>query len=162
MVVLSKLEIKPRTPTPPLRGTTQWNPKTPSNAAEIEAQSTLLRDRIRKHQGSSPSPIIEMVEQLRKGTEIILHSQTLLAARVVQLEASNKAASERKSRKKRRIQNGGDLSKQEAEDLTAQLDVRAQVEGEMRESRARTSVGKQRKSHCRRCGETGHNSRTCK
>ncbi|KAF2745975.1 hypothetical protein M011DRAFT_404980, partial [Sporormia fimetaria CBS 119925] len=119
---------------------------------------TLLRDRIRKHQGSSPSPIIEMVEQLRKGTEIILHSQTLLAARVVQLEASNKAASERKSRKKRRIQNGGDLSKQEAEELIAQLDV----EGEMRESRARTSVGKQRKSHCRRCGETGHNSRTCK
>ena len=162
MVVLSKLEVKPRTPTPPLQGTTQWNPKTPSNAAEIEAQSTLLRDRIRKHQGSSPSPIIEMVEQLRKGTEIILHSQTLLAARVVQLEASNKAASERKSRKKRRIQNGGDLSKREAEDLTAQLDVRAQVEGEMRESRARTSVGKQRKSHCRRCGETGHNSRTCK
>ena len=103
-----------------------------------------------------------MVEQLRKGTEMILHSQTLLAARVVQLEASNKAASERRSRKKQRIQKGGDLSKHEAEDLIAQLDVGAQVEGEMREGRARTSVDKQCKSHCRRCSETGRNWRTCK
>ena len=93
---------------------------------------------------------------------MILHSQTLLAARVVQLEASNEAAFARKARKKRRIQKGGDLSKQEAEDLIAQLDVGAQVEGETCEGRARTSVGKQRKSHCRRCGEIGHNSRTCK
>ena len=106
--------------------------------------------------------MIEMVQQLRKGTEIILHSQTLLAAQVVQLEASNKAASARKVRTKRRIQKGGDLSKQEAEDLIAQLDVGAQVEGEMREGRARTSVDKQRKSPGRRCGKTGHNSRTCR
>ena len=119
LVVLSKLEVKPRTPTPPLPGTTQWNPKTPSNAAEVEAQSTLLRDRIQRHQGSSPSPIVEMVEQLRKGTEMILHSQTLLAARVLQLEASNRAASERKSRKRKRIQKDRDLLKEEAEDLMA-------------------------------------------
>ncbi|KAH8585850.1 hypothetical protein B0O99DRAFT_100816 [Bisporella sp. PMI_857] len=42
-VVLPKLEVKPCTPTP---GTTQWNPKTPSNPTEVEAQSTLIRDRI--------------------------------------------------------------------------------------------------------------------
>ena len=161
LVVLSKLEIKPRTPTPPAPGTTQWNPKTPSNATEVEAQSTLIRDRIQRHQGSSPSPILEMVEQLRKGTEMILHSQTLLAARVLQLEASNRAASERKSRKRKRIQAGGDLSKEQAEDLIAHLDVGAQIEEETREGRARTGAGKQRKRHCKRCGETGHNSRTC-
>ena len=112
--VLSKLQVKARTPIPPLPGTTQWDPRTPSNAAEIEAHSTLLRDRIQIHQGSSPSPIIEIVEQLKKGTEMILHSQILLAARVLQLEASNRAASEHKSRKRRRIKKGGDLSKKEA------------------------------------------------
>ena len=37
LVVLSKLEVKRRTPTPPLPGATQWNPKTPTNAAKIEA-----------------------------------------------------------------------------------------------------------------------------
>jgi hypothetical protein len=119
LVVLSKLEVKPHTPTPPALGTTQWNPKTPSNAAGIEAQSTLLRDRIQKHQGLSPSPIVAMVNQPRKGTEMILHSQTLLAARVLQLEASNRAASERKSHKRKRIQKGGDLSNEQAEDLMA-------------------------------------------
>jgi hypothetical protein len=81
---------------------------------------------------------------------------------VLQLEASNKAASERKSRKRKRIQKGGDLSKEEAEDLIAQCDVGAQVEGETREGRVRTGAGKRGKNHCKRCGETGHNSRTCK
>ena len=162
LVVLSKLNVKVCTPTPPLLGKLQWNPKTPTNVNEIEAQSTLLRDRIRKHQGSSPTPMVEIVDQLQRGTAMLLHGQTLLAARVLQLEASNKAASERKSRKRKRIQKGGDLSKEEAEDLIAQCDVEAQVEGESREGRARTGAGKRGKRHCKRCGETGHNSRTCK
>ena len=54
---------------------------------------------------------------------------------MLQLEASNRAASERKSRKRKRIQKDGDLSKEEAEDLMAQLDIEAQVEGEMRKGR---------------------------
>jgi hypothetical protein len=55
---------------------------------------------------------------------------------VLQLKALNKAASKRKSRKRKRIQKGGDLSKEQAEDLIAQCDVGAQVEGETREGRA--------------------------
>ena len=105
--------------------------------------------------------MVETVDQLNRGTAMLLHGQTLLAARVLQLEASNKAASERKSRKRKRIHKGGDLSKEQAEDLIAQCDVGAQVEGESREGRARTGAGNQRKRHCKRCGETGHNSRTC-
>ena len=50
---------------------------------------------------------------------MLLHRQTLLAARVLQLKALNKAASERKSRKRKQIQKGGDLSREEAEDLIA-------------------------------------------
>ena len=61
LVVLSKLDVKRRTPTPPLSRGAQWNPKTPTNADEIEAQSTLLRDRIQRHQGSSLTPIVEIV-----------------------------------------------------------------------------------------------------
>jgi hypothetical protein len=80
---------------------------------------------------------------------------------VLQLEASNKAASERKSRKRKRIQKGGDLLKEEAEDLIAQYDVRAQVEGETREGRVRTGASKRGKRHCKRCRETRHNLRTC-
>ncbi|EUC26892.1 hypothetical protein COCCADRAFT_31459 [Bipolaris zeicola 26-R-13] len=102
-----------------------------------------------------------MFDQLGKGTEMILHSQTLLAARVLQPKASNKAASEHKSRKRKRIQEGGDLSKEQAEDLTAELNVRAQVDEATREGKARTAASKQRKRHCKRYGETRHNSRAC-
>jgi hypothetical protein len=112
LVVLSKLNVKLRTPTPPLSGEPQWNPKSPTNAGEIEAQSALLHDRIQRRQGSSPTPIVEILDQLQRGIAMLLHGQTLLAARVLQLEASNKAASERKSRKRKRIQKGGDLSKE--------------------------------------------------
>jgi hypothetical protein len=45
-VVLSKLEIKPRTPSPPLPTISSWNPRTPRNAREIEAQSTLIINHI--------------------------------------------------------------------------------------------------------------------
>ena len=109
-----------------------------------------LRDSIQRDQGSSPSTMVEMVGQLKKGTEMVSHSRTLPAARVLQLEASDRAASERKSRKRKRIQRGGDLSKEQAEDLIAQLDVGAQIEGETRESRVRTGASKQHKRHCKR------------
>jgi hypothetical protein len=68
-VVLSKLEVEPRTPTlltPPSPGPVEWKPKTPSNAREIDAQSMLIRDRIRQHKSPSPASIIEMLDLLKK------------------------------------------------------------------------------------------------
>jgi hypothetical protein len=81
-VVVSKLEIKPRTPSL-LLPTTLWNPRTPSNALEIEAQSTMIKNRIRTHAGSSPTALINMVQQMQKGAEMMLHNGTLLAAQLL-------------------------------------------------------------------------------
>jgi hypothetical protein len=64
--VLSRLEVKPRTPTPPLPGLTDWQPKTPTNAIEINSQTTLIIKRIREHKSSSPNSIIEMVLQVKR------------------------------------------------------------------------------------------------
>lgn len=80
------------TPTPRLPGATQWDPQIPTNVVNLEAHSILLRNRIQRQQRSSSLPMAEMIDQLQKGTAMILYSQTLLAARVLQLEASNKAA----------------------------------------------------------------------
>lgn len=157
--VLSKLEVKPRTPTPSAPGGTPWEAKTPSNAHEIEAQSTLIRNRIQRHKSSSPASIIDMLDQLKKSAHMMAHSQALLAAQVTRLEKANKAASERKQRKKKRIQKGGDLSKAETDKLLAQEDVEAQLEEEMREGRSRTGTGRGRKRRCTICREEGHNSR---
>ena len=67
--VLSKLDIKLRTPTPP--GTpnelpSPWVSKTPQTTNEALSQSTLIKSRIARHHGSSPTPILAAVDQLSK------------------------------------------------------------------------------------------------
>jgi hypothetical protein len=160
-VVLSKLEIKPRTPSPPLP-TTPWNPKTPKTAQEIAAQSTLIINRIRTHASSSPTPLVGLMEQFYRGVEIVMHSATLIAQHNEQLQAANTAASERKSRKRKRIQKGGTLTQEEAEDIVAQRDAGVLAEEVRREERRAAGGSGRGIPHCRTCGEPGHNKRTCR
>jgi hypothetical protein len=157
-VVLSKLEVKPRTPTPPAPGLTAWQPKTPSNAIEIDSQTTLIIKRIRDHKSSLPDSIIEMILQVKKGSTLKDHSHTLLEARVAKLKADNNAASERKKRKRKQIQEGGTLSQAEAEEIVRQRDAKVKAEAE------RIQAGGSSKGirHCKACGKAGHNKRTCK
>jgi hypothetical protein len=46
-----------------------------------------------------------------------MHSATLIAQHNQKLEAANAASSERKGRKRKRIQKGGTVSQEEAQDL---------------------------------------------
>ena len=161
-VVLSRLEVKPYTPSPPPPGPTSWQPKTPSSAAEVEAQSVLVLKRIREYRSSSAESLQDMVQQFQKGAEMMVHTQVLMAPKIVRLRATNKAAFERKIRTKKRIQHGGTLPQQEAEDIVECRDADALVEAERREERVRTGGGGQGSRRCGRCGEAGHNKRTCK
>jgi hypothetical protein len=61
--VLSKLDIKLRTPTPPAVLEALWQARTPSNTRELKAQSTLIRDRVQRHQGSPA--LRELMQQQR-------------------------------------------------------------------------------------------------
>jgi hypothetical protein len=157
-VVLSKLEVKPCMLTLLALGPTAWQPKTPSNAIEIDSQTTLIIKRIRDYKSSSPDSIIEMILQVKKGLTLKDHSHTLLEARVAKLEADNNAASERKKRKKKRIQAGGTLSQAEAEEIVRQRDAEAEAKAE------RVEAGGSNKGVrcCKMCGKAGHNKRTCK
>ena len=48
--VLSKLDVQLRTPTPPAAlAEALWQARTPSNTRELEAQSTLIRNRVQRH-----------------------------------------------------------------------------------------------------------------
>jgi hypothetical protein len=73
-----------------------------------------------------------MVLQAKKGSGIKVHTNTFLKAMVATLD---NAASERKKRKKKRIQEGGTLSQAEEEDLIAQRDAEIQLEVERSEER---------------------------
>ena len=98
-----------------------------------------------------------MVLQVKRGSVKKDHSHTLLEARIAKLEQANQAASERKKRKKKRIQEGGTLSQVEAEEILKKKDAEAEAEGEG----AQVGSSSRGKRRCRTCGKTGHNKRTC-
>jgi hypothetical protein len=161
--VLSRLDVQLRTPTPPAAlAEALWEARTPSNARELEAQSTLIRERVRQHKSSSPASIIEAINQLKKGAKVIMLSAELMRDRIASLERANKAASTRRQRKKKRLQKQGVLTKGLGEDILAQLEADQQIAHEERQGGERSGLSRQALARCKRCRETGHNSRTCK
>ena len=104
--VISQLDIKLRTLTltrPPLALADSWVSKTPSNANKASMQSTLIRDRINRHQSSSPTSIFSALDQITKGTMTVMHKIVLMEARVRELETANAVLSKRRRAKRSRI-----------------------------------------------------------
>jgi len=160
--ILSKLDVQLRTPTPPAAlPEAPWVAQTPSNARELEAQSSLIRERVRQHKSSSPASIIMAINQLKKGAEVMMLSAELMRDRISSLEKANSAASARRRRSKRRIQKHGVLTKGAGEDILAQNEADQQIAHEERQGGARSGLSQRAQRRCTRCKETGHNSRTC-
>jgi hypothetical protein len=95
----------------------------------------LILERIREYRSSSAESVWDMEQQFQKGAEMMVHTQMLMAAEMVRLRAANQAASKRKTRKRKRIQHGGTLSQQEAEETSERSDAETLVEAERREER---------------------------
>ena len=159
-VVLSRIDIDQDTP-PPAAEDALWESKTPSNAVEVEAQSTLLRNKMIGHQDSSPTLMVEALDQLVKSANTLAHTAAILRHEVAQLQKANDTLSKRKARKRKRVQKEGVLSFEEGERLATlkEFGARKSKEGG---KRARADGGEPTQRRCKRCGETGHNSRTCK
>jgi hypothetical protein len=159
--VVSKLDVRLRTPTPP-PDVAIWESKTPSNPQELDCQSTLVRNRIQQHQNSSPTPVIQSLNRLTKGASLMVHEIALLRGQVSSLQKANDAASKRKQRKRKRIQKQGTLTIAEAQEIITQNSVNQQLEGEIRQGRGQSGTGRRAATRCGRCKEIGHNLRTCK
>jgi hypothetical protein len=93
---------------------------------------------------------------------MVMHTAALLKAQVADLKEANQAATKRKARKRKQIQKHGSLTGAEGAELAAQSAAREQLEDERRQEAAQSGQGKRAKTHCSRCKELGHNSRTCK
>ena len=162
--VISTLDLKLKTPTPPNSrpSTAQpWVSQTPNNPTEALSQTTFIKTWISRHQNSSPTSIYEAVDQFAKGTSKIMHQLVLLKAENQSLRQANEALSKRRRAKKTRLRQGGSLSQQEAQDLQDDRDVGEQVKQEMKRSGGRKPREESRARRCGNCGETGHNARTC-
>jgi hypothetical protein len=154
--VLLKLDVRLHTPTPPPPATVAWEAQTPRNAREIDAQSTLIRNRMQNYRGSPASSLDEQVKQLSKGAQQIAHNMVLMQEEIGRLRDAVEASTKRKSRKRRYIQAEETLTVGEVTDLIAEKEGGRCEDGETPVKRVRAE------RHCGRCGEIGHNSRTCK
>ncbi|KAF6517708.1 hypothetical protein HZS61_003269 [Fusarium oxysporum f. sp. conglutinans] len=162
--VTSRLDVRLRTPTPPETPDVlalPWISQTPRTATEALSQSTLIKDRVSKHQGSSPTPILASVDQLAKATVSINHQLTLLTGEIKALREANEALSKRRSAKRTRLQDSGPLTGKKASQFLVKKGV---VEEEGRDEGAGGGPSKRHQTGARLCGicrKSGHNARTC-
>jgi DDE superfamily endonuclease len=160
--VISKLDVRLRTPTPPpAADVAPWSAKTLGNRIEMVSQTELIKGRITQHQNSSPTPIIDGIDQILKGTVQIAAQYEILKAEVTALRKANEALSRRKRRQKKRIQRGGTLTIAEGVDLINQANVDAQIQRERRERAVQSGGDAPRQRRCGRCRQPGHNITTC-
>jgi hypothetical protein len=162
--VISALDLKLKTPTPPNSrpNTAQpWTSQTPSNPTQATSQSSFIKERVVRHQGSSPTLILDAIDQFSKGTSKVMHQLALLQDEVRDLRKANETLSKRRNRKKSRLQAGGSLNLQEAQALMDKRDIADQLKQEMRGGGSRRAREETRARRCGNCNATGHNARTC-
>ena len=163
-VVISKLDIKLSTPIPEnSRPSTShsWVSKTPQTTKDASSQTTLIKEKIVRHQGSSPTPILEAMDLFAKGTAKVMQENILLKTEVERLQQANNELSRRRRTKRQRIQQGGTLDLQDIQELETQNDVQGQIRTEEGQSRGKKRQGESYNRRCGGCGQTGHNKRTC-
>ena len=161
--VISKLDIKLRTPTPTESPPADADPlvsQTPHNPAEAISQSAFVRNRIETHQGSSPTTIFAAVKQLATGSDSMAHRLTLMENRLKSLEKANKALSKRRRAKRTRIQDGGICTGDVAKDLIAQKEAKRSKRQKTSSEGGDAEAGPATQRRCGNCGKTGHNVRT--
>jgi hypothetical protein len=107
--VISKLNVRLRTPLLPPVSDAPWQSQTPNNTLEFRSQSKLIRERIQRYVDSSPTSIVDALGKLSKGAQRMAHSVVLMRNQVVELQAANKAATRRKSHKRKRVQREGTI-----------------------------------------------------
>ena len=106
--------------------------------------------------------MVEAVKKLAKGAELMAYSLVLITKRNAELEATNKAATRRKSRKRKHIQAEGVLTAEEGQRLAALRESGARSDGKKAKKQVGAEVGEPSQRRCGRCQQAGHNVRTCK
>jgi hypothetical protein len=92
--VISRLDVVLCTLTLLKPEDTLWELKTLSNLCEVEAQSTLVRERVRLHRDSLVSLLLKAINQLNKGVAKIGHETVLMQQEMAGLRKAVEIATE--------------------------------------------------------------------
>ncbi|KAH5754851.1 hypothetical protein HBI88_250310 [Parastagonospora nodorum] len=160
--VILALNVRIRTLLLPTVEDRPWQSQTPSNTLELGSQSTLVKARIQRHIDSSPTSIVEAFEKVSKGAAIIAHKLVLAQKEIAKLRAANKAATRRKSHKRKRVQEEGTLTVKNGLRQTTLKEFGARSDRKKAKKQVCAGAGEPSQRRCGWCNETGHNARTCK
>ena len=105
--------------------------------------------------------MLAAVDQLTKGTMAVMHQVALLRAENVALRKANEALSKRRRAKRTRVQLGGSLTVQSAQESLGQGAVGGEGVQETQPEGSGTGGGRTRVRCCGVCSKPGYNARTC-
>ncbi|CAP79192.1 Pc06g01990 [Penicillium rubens Wisconsin 54-1255] len=161
--VISKLNIRLTTPTPPPSRGSDWDPKTPSNYIQLQKQASSIKALLRTRSRSPPSPLNSAINQVLKACQITMQSAALLEKEVSDLRAENEKKKQKRTRSTRTIVHEGDLSVQDVRELRSEP-FEAQV-ARINNYREQVSEGlkppPQAGRACGICRKPGHRRETC-
>jgi hypothetical protein len=112
-MVLSQLNIKQKTPTPPGSWSTNSAPKTPYTTRQLEKQVLAVRKILSAHIHSPSSSLETCLDKLIKGHELYLNKLILARKELHNLYASNKKQFQKRKRSTRKLAAVGGLTIQE-------------------------------------------------
>ena len=118
--VISKLNIRLATPTPPPSRGSDWDPKTPSNYMQLQKQASSIKALLRTRSRSPPSPLNSAINQVLKACQITMQSAALLENEVSDLRAENEKKKQKRARSRKQLHAEEGLSVQEASALIMQ------------------------------------------
>jgi hypothetical protein len=117
-----------------------------------------MRERLSRHQNSSPSSLITSFNSLEKGVKLIAHGASMIEVELGKLREANATLSKRKQRKRKIIK--GATSQLVADGL--QMSVRLQAQNVIAENSGSGDMRIRQPRRCGRCCEPGHRVETCK
>jgi hypothetical protein len=161
--VISKLDIRLRTPTPPSSQGSEWEPKTPSNYVQLQKQASSIKALLKQRSKSPPSPLNSAIDQVLKAYQITMQSAALLEKEVSELRAANETKKRKRTRSTRQIASEEGLSVLEASTLAMQPEqaILAQVSREARPPPAHLQPRTRALPKCGAYGIEGHKRNAC-
>lgn len=115
--VLSQLNIRLRTPTPPGSQSTDSVPKTPYNLKQLKKQESTLKKLLREHTYSPPTPTKAVLDHIIKGCEMAINNTILLRKEVQNLRAAHEKQLQKRKRSRRQIEAIEGFSIQEGQEF---------------------------------------------
>ena len=105
--VISKLNIRLRTPTPPpskeSKSSRNFTPKTPATEKELHQQTLSIKALLHTRSRSPSSPSDCTLNQLIKGFRLTIQSTILLANKNKELHTANKKQKQKRARSRKQI-----------------------------------------------------------